>query len=726
MSAFDTNTLGNLLVHAAIVLAVFAGLASVVGYRRRDGRLMLAGERAAFAITAVMLAAAALLVHAFLTHDYSNKYVARYSDNNMPWYYLVAAFWGGQAGSLMFWCVTLAVVTGLLVWQNRHQNRDLLPTVVATLMAVQLFFLVLMVFEANPFETFRINEPPVNGNGLEPLLQNPAMTFHPPSILSGYVWFTAPFAFAVAALIHRRTDDAWIRTTRRYAIISWAFLSCGNLFGGMWAYEELGWGGFWGWDPVENAALMPWLLASAYIHSVMIQERRGMLKVWNMCLVLGTYFLTVFGTFLTRSGLIESVHTFAQSDVGDWFVVFLSVLAVFSLGLLIWRVADGTLRSENDMDSLLSREGAFLLNNYLLVGCVAVVMFGTLGQKISDFFWQETKYTASWFNTWMTPLGIALLLAMGVGPLLPWRRASRKNFRKNFAVPLLVSAVATGAVVASNAYHVRDLLAKTSLPVGEVPLALLLRSAELTGVYATVAFFGCFFVLYTMGVEFVRGAMVRARSTGEGFWQALGRLTAKNRRRYGGYITHVGFALLFLGFIGTGLKTEVDLSFSGKGATGQIEDKLLTFKGFERDSNREYEEWFGLFDVHQLDAEGKPAELLGTLRPSRRFYHGANIRMSRTTTEKDELVGWRGNVYLTMVSFRPGFDNADVIAHYNPMIIWMWVGGAVLLLGVAFAIWPEGVRYPVFAAARRRARSDAVASADVGAAVPLARGRAEG
>ncbi|MGB0647854.1 MAG: heme lyase CcmF/NrfE family subunit, partial [Bradymonadia bacterium] len=380
----DTNAIGSFLLHLSVVLAFFAGLASYVGQKRKDGRLLIAGERAGYALTAIIVCASLLLVNAFVTHDYSNQYVAKYSDNNMPWYYLVAAFWGGQAGSLMFWSLVLGVISGLVIWQNREQNRDILPTVIIVLMVIQIFFLMLMILEANPFQTWRLTQAPVNGNGLEPLLQNPAMTFHPPSILSGYVWFTVPFAFAVAAVIHKRLDATWIRSTRRYAVISWGFLSIGNLFGGMWAYQELGWGGFWGWDPVENASLMPWFTATAYLHSVMIQERRGMLKVWNIALVFLTYFLTVFGTFLTRSGLIDSVHTFAQSDIGDYFVVFLSLLALFSIGLIVWRMWDGSLKSDRGLDYIASREGIFLLNNWVLLGCVGIVMWGTLGEKISS------------------------------------------------------------------------------------------------------------------------------------------------------------------------------------------------------------------------------------------------------------------------------------------------------------------------------------------------------
>lgn len=717
----DINAIGDFLLHAGIVVGVFAAIASILGRIRNDGRLLLAGERAGYALTAMLVAASVLLVHAFITHDYTNKYVERYSDNNMPWYYLVASFWGGQAGSLMFWSLVLAICTGIVIWQNREKNRDLLPTVIATLMVVQLFFLALMVLEANPFERFLITVPPVNGRGLEPLLQNPAMTFHPPSILSGYVWWTVPFAFAVAALVHKRLDDTWIRTTRGYAMISWGFLSVGNLFGGMWAYQELGWGGFWGWDPVENASLMPWFTATAYLHSVMIQERRGMLKVWNITLVLLTYFLTVFGTFLTRSGLIDSVHTFAQSDIGEYFMVALALLAVGSVGMVAWRVLDRSLRSDRTVDSLWSREGIFLLNNFLLLGCMGVVMFGTLGEKISAYFWQETKYTAPWFNTWMVPGGLALIILMGIGPLIPWRKVTLKALQKNFIVPALLSLAATIPLWAFNVYHLKDLVADTHIPWGEVPLGRLPIEAELRGVYALIGFYAVFFVVITVTWEYFRGTKLRGRSTGEWFGLAFLRLITKNRRRYGGYLTHLGFAGLFLGFIGTGLKIEKDVTFNGVGSTHVLEDKQLTFIGFEETENREYSEFFAKVEVHQLDADGQPGASLGVLKPSRRFYHGANVKMSKTTTEKDELFFWDANVYLTMVSFRPALGQAEIMAHYNPMILHMWIGGALLLIGVVLAVWPQPAPYPVFAAARRKPRGAAEGAAD-GAAEPLADG----
>jgi len=689
----NIHSLGQLILLGGITLALLSAVSAFLGRTRKDARLIRAAEWGGLSLMGLMITASLLLAHAFLSHDYLNKYVAHYSDNSMPWYYLLASFWGGQEGSLLFWSLMLSICTGVAIFQNRDQNRELMPSVIIVLMGIQIFFLSLMVVEANPFAVFRVEAPPLNGRGLEPLLQNPAMTFHPPSILAGYVWFSVPFAFAIAALIHRRLDDAWIRTTRRYVIFSWALLSVGNLFGGMWAYEELGWGGFWGWDPVENASLMPWLSATAYLHSVMIQERRGMLKIWNIVLVLLTYFLTIFGTFLTRSGLIDSVHTFARSEVGGWFLVFLVVLILLSLGLLFWRVLDGSLRSRADIDSFLSREGSFLLNNMVLVAAVGVVMFGTLGQKISAYFWEESKYAAPWFNTWMTPAGLSLLLLMAVGPLLPWRRSSWKSFRKNLMFPILLSSLGTLTLYSFDLYHLQEHLAQTHIPWGG-PMGRLALDAELTGVYALLGFWGVQMVFITLIWEFVRGTRLRARSSGESLFTALIRLSMKNRRRYGGYLTHLGFAGLFLGFIGTGLKTTRDLIFEAPGVSRELEGYTLTFKGIEFQEGPEYGAWSGRF----LLEEG--GQRLGELRPSRRNYTGANVRMSRVTTEKDERLGFLGNVYVTLISFQE--NSAEITAHYNPMIFWMWLGGGVLLLGVLVALWPEPRSYRVLAAARRR------------------------
>ena len=393
-------------------------------------------------------------------------------------------------------------------------------------------------------------------------------------------------------------------------------------------------------------------------------------------------------------------------------MVALAILALFCFGTVVWRVMDGSLKSKSDVDSLASREGVFLLNNFLLLGCMGVVMFGTLGEKISAYFWQETKYTAPWFNSWMVPGGLALLIMMGVGPLIPWRKVTYKAFQKNFVVPLVVSTVGTVLIYAFDVYHLQAHLAATHVPFGEVPLGRVPLAAELTGVYSLIGFWGVIFVTYTLSWEFLRGARARASSTKEGLWDSMIGLMIKQKRRYGGYLAHLGFAGLFLGFIGTGLKTEKDLKFDQPGVTHQLEDKQLTFLGITRDENREYSEWFAEFEVNQLNADGTVGESLGVLRPSRRSYHGANVRLSRNTTEKDELFLWKANVYLALISFRPQFKTAEVMAHYNPMIIFMWIGGAILLLGVAVSLWPEPTRYAVFAATRRqRRRAEAEAEA---------------
>ncbi|MEE2645416.1 MAG: cytochrome c-type biogenesis CcmF C-terminal domain-containing protein, partial [Myxococcota bacterium] len=407
----------------------------------------------------------------------------------------------------------------------------------------------------------------------------------------------------------------------------------------------------------------------------------------------------------TRSGLIDSVHTFAQSDVGNYFIGFLIVLAISSVGLILWRVLDGSLQSDAPVGSLWSREGVFLLNNIVLLASVVIVMFGTLGEKISAYFWMETKYSASWFNAWMVPGGLLLLFLMGVGPLFPWRRVTRRALLKNLLIPSLVSTFVVAALIYGDVYHLKTQLLATNFDgVSEKSLGRLLLDAELTGVYATLGFWGVVFICYTMTAEFVKGARVRQRGTKEGFVSALSALSLKNKRRYGGFLSHIGFALLFLGFIGTGLKTERDLSFYAVGQREILEDKLLTFKGIQYKELREYREWSAEFDVHQLNEDGSEGEKLGTLFPARRNYLGENVQLSRSTTEKDELFLWKANVYLTLISFNPGKKTAELMAHYNPMIIWMWIGGAVMLFGIFLSLWPEEERYQVFAAAQRRYR----------------------
>src|SRR4029453_9257010 len=517
--------LGTLALALAFVLAVYAICMSTWGAISRREMWIASGTNAAYAVFGCVLIAVIALLNALLTHDFNVEYVSSYSSSTLPVQYTVAALWGGQKGSLLFWTFILTVFSPIVFAQNRHKNRELMPYVTATLMVITLFFLGMLNFITPPFE--RLSFTPKEGSDLNPLLQNYWMTLHPPSLYLGYVSASIPFAFAIAALVTGKLGDVWIRTTRRWALTSWFFLSIGNLLGGRWAYEVLGWGGYWAWDPVENAAIMPWFTASAFLHSVMIQEKKNMLKVWNMVLVILTFALTIFGTFLTRSGVISSVHSFTQSGLGPYFMAFLGIILSISIALLIWRLP--LLRSENELDSLLSRESAFLFNNLILVGIAFAVFWGTIFPVCSEWV-RGVKITVGppFFNKVNAPLGLALLFLMGVGPIIAWRRATWRHLKKSFLWPVV-----------------------TGLVGGAVCFVLGARNY-----WGVVAFSLIFFALGTIVVEFGRGVRARQAMVGEAAALALLRLIAKNRRRYGGYIIHVGVVMIFVAITGTSLFRE--------------------------------------------------------------------------------------------------------------------------------------------------------------------------
>src|SRR5579871_1221585 len=522
--------LGRLAVCLALLCATFSVGASVAGagWPRRD--LVAAGAHAAYAVLAPDAVAVAILLRALLTHDFSLEYVAAYSSSTLPVQYTVAALWGGQKGSLLFWVFVLALFTTLVQLQNREQNRALMPWVTAALMAIAVFFLAILTFVTDPFEL--LAAPAREGQDLNPLLQNYWMMIHPPSLYTGYVSASVPFAFAIAALATGRLDDQWIRTTRRWALFSWFFLSLGNLFGARWAYEVLGWGGYWAWDPVENAAFMPWLVSTAYLHSVMIQEKRDLLRVWNMVLVLLTFTLTIFGTFLTRSGVISSVHSFTQSGLGPFFIGFLVAVILVAGGLVAWRLPE--LRTRGTIESFLSREAAFLFNNLILVGIAFAVFWGTIFPVISEAV-RGVKITVGppFFNKVNGPLALALMFLMGVGPLIAWRRARRKNLVQSFAAPAAAAIVAGLFAFYGGVRHW----------------------------YVLTGFSLAAFVLATVVVEFERVVVARGRMVHESPPRALVNLVAKNNRRYGGYIVHIGVVFAFIAIIGSSFfKTEIKRS----------------------------------------------------------------------------------------------------------------------------------------------------------------------
>src|ERR671932_615013 len=436
--------LGQITIVGACALAAYAALSSVIGVRLRVRELVASGQNAAYGVTALITAASLTLIAALATHDFSLRYVWDHSSRAMPQDLVLADFYSGQQGSLLYWAWTLSIFSAIVLWQQRKPgpHRVFMPYVVAVLMTVEAFMCLLLGFVATPFET--LPRTPVDGVGLNPLLYDEGMRIHPPMLLAGLMSWSVPFAFAIAALVTGRLGNEWVALARRYAMVGWLILGLGNVLGAWWAYHVLGWGGYWGWDPVENVALMPWLVGTAFIHSIQMQERRGMLKAWNVALIMVAFFLSIFGTFVVRSGILASVHSFALSAIGPFFLTFLALAIASSLALFFWRLPK--LRSENQLDALLSREASFLINNLLFLGVAFAIFWGTIYPLVAELIAdQKVSVGPPYFKQVAGPLFGGMMLLMGIGPLMPWRRASRDHLRNIFRLPLL--CVVVGEVV---------------------------------------------------------------------------------------------------------------------------------------------------------------------------------------------------------------------------------------------------------------------------------------
>jgi cytochrome c-type biogenesis protein CcmF len=651
--------LGTFLLLAAFVASAYAIAASVAGARRHSSRLVESGIGAFYFVAALMTLASAVLIHAFVTNNYSIRYVQRYSDAALPLGYKFAAYWGGLDGSIMFWVFLLAVFGSIAVHINRERYRELIPWVVAVIAATQMFFIFLMVVHNNPFSTF-LTPPPQDGQGLTPLLQNFYMAIHPPSLYTGFVAMTIPFAFGIAALITGHLDDAWLRAVRRWTMIGWLALSFGLTLGMLWAYEELGWGGYWGWDPVENAGLLPWFTATAFLHSVMVQERRGMLRVWNVTLVITTFFLTIFGTFMTRSGVVQSVHAFGEDrELAFLFTVFMIVILVFSFGLVIYRLP--LLRSRNELDSWVSREAAFLANNWVLLFSAFFVLFATMFPTLSEALTgQRLTVGPPFFNKWMLPIGLTLLVLTGIGPLLAWRKSTWSNLKYQFLWPALTGLITAGLVVA---------------------LGVRIWSSG-------ICFSLCGFVVGTILQEFIRGAQVRRGATGTDFLTALIGLVGRSHRRYGGYIVHVGIVLMFLGFAGEGFKQEeqVVLKPGQQVTVAHFTVRHDALRITNDDQKQMVTGHVSIFD------DGKA---LGTMRPARWFF---NKREQDPTTEVAIRRGIGEDLYIVLAGYDAASQSATYAVTVNPLVNWIWLGFAVMAIGTGIALLPE--RAFAFAAAR--------------------------
>ncbi len=673
MPAIDISSLGTAVLCAVLVVSGCAFAIAVSSGRGRT-QLFPAARSAAYATCALVAVSVGLLAYAFQAHDFRIRYVARYSDRSMPWWYLVTALWGGQDGSLLWWCFLVSIWTALVTRWLKHRYVELAPYVLATLMSIIGFFSVLMLFAANPFSVSAASVP-LDGEGLNPLLQNYWMMIHPPTLYMGFVGWSVPFSFCIAALITGRLKEEWIYAVRRWTMAAWTFLAFGNLLGGLWSYEELGWGGYWAWDPVENAAFMPLLAGTAYLHSVMIQERRGMLKVWNVFLMCLTFIMTIFGTFLTRSGLIASVHSFARSDIGVYFAWYLLFLCAFCLALIFYRLP--LLRAKHNINSLLSREFAFLLQNWVILGMMLFVLIATTFPLISEWVRGETVTVGpGFYNKWMVPLGLVLMLLTGIGPLISWRRATGKNLMRAFLKPTVAAftalfvQVAFGKALGYPAYVPSEAIYDTA--TGKV-------LAVLYGASPGLSVLLCTFVLGTIVQEFWRGTAVRMKNAKEGVFTALVELVARAKRRYGGYIVHAGLVSMYLGF--TGAAYDVDKEAALR--PGQV----MTVGPYELRYDRPRMEVdpskrMAFTDMTVL----QDGAVLGKVSPAKFIYR---THPEMPTTEVAIRSTLRDDVYVIMSSVNAQTKVGVFRVIVRPLVAWIWIGGLMLLAGSFIAISPS-------------------------------------
>ena len=646
--------IGYITLLMGLVVTLYGATAGVLGYRWRRPDLVESARRALYAYAALMVVAAVSLWYLLLTDDFSVAYVAGHSERALPTFYKFAALWGGQEGSLLFWSFILGIYAAAAATFLRERHPELNAYVYAVLHGIALFFMALLIFAANPFA--RLAAPPPDGSGLNPLLQNYWMVVHPIGLYFGYIGFTVPFAYAMAALITGNLGNTWVRTIRRWTLVPWLFLSIGILMGSQWAYMELGWGGYWAWDPVENASFMPWLTGTAFLHSIMIQERRGMLKVWNVVLIFLTFWLTILGTFITRSGVIESVHSFALSNIGPMFFAFLALLLIGFLYVLFDRWA--LLRSENTLDAILSRETTFLLNNVIFATIAFTTLLGTTWPILSELFTgDKLAVSAPFFNKVNGPIFAALLFLVGVCPLLPWRRATWQALRRQLLWPFVGALLVAGLVIA--------LGERRWLP--------------------TMGFAIAGLVFSTIVQEFVRGVRARMYTTGERPWTALLRLFRRNQRRYGGYVVHLGVVLMSLGIIGNSFYQVENQAALQVGDTMRIGAYVLRYDGlFERRASN-HTEIVGRLTVLR---DGRP---IGVLEPGRNIY---DKRPEQPTTEVALRPGLREDLYAVLAGWEQGGKLASFKVYINPLMIWLWIGGLVLVLGTLIAVWPQPRRAP--------------------------------
>jgi cytochrome c-type biogenesis protein CcmF len=650
---------GNFCLLFALCLSLYALFSALIGASQKRPRIIRSSERAVYAAAGCASLSLFTLLYLLFINDFSISHVADSSSRDLPLFYKVAAIWGAHDGSMLLWVFFTSILSALVVYQNKARLRDMMPYVTAVLMVDLCFFLCLNLFISNPFkkltqvfadgsaQTFL----PADGKGLNPLLQYWAMVIHPPILYVGFIGFLVPFAFAIAALASKRLGNTWIRTTRRWTLLTWLFLGAGILLGGKWAYVVLGWGGYWGWDPVENASLMPWLMGTAFLHSVIIQEKRGMLKVWNILLIALTYLLGIFGTFVTRSGVVSSVHAFSNSGLGVFFILYMGIVLGASLYLIVDR--GPFLKTERKLDSYLSRESAFFFNNVVLVAACFAVFWGTMFPVFSEWL-RGVKIVMGppFFNRVNIPIGLILLFLTGVGPLFAWRKTSRESLKRAFYLPGVVAAIACAALLLGG-----------------------MRSF-----YTIVCLTLCVFVVAAIIEEFYKGASIRHKTAGENYFKAFVSLTLKNKRRYGGYIVHFSIVLIFIGLSGAAfnIQTVQQLSSGEKLKIGNYSLKMDELRRGET-ANYQYEQV-----VLQAYKDGRYAD---TLVPERRIYKTSEQQSTTTvalrSTPKEDL-------YVVISGMTNDGSKCEITAHVNPLVFWIWIGAALMVVGTIITMLPDG------------------------------------
>ncbi len=651
-------------IYGSSLLSLSLGLSFITIFliglfiRRGDIRFFFVAQRTSLSVSFLVALSTVTLLAGLLNSNFDIDYVAKYTSIGTPTIYKFTALWAGQSGSLLFWLFVLCSYSAVVIIQNRNRHKELMPYVIITLTVIQIFFLLMVNFVANPYAPVKTDFVIQDGLGLNPLLQNPTMAIHPPMLYLGYVGFSVPFAFAIAALWSRQLDAVWVKTIRAWTLFTWLTLGIGILLGGWWAYNELGWGGYWAWDPVENASFMPWLTGTAFIHSIIIQEKKNMLKVWNMILILLTFLLCIFGTFLTRSGIVSSVHSFTQSSLGPMFLGFVVFILTVSVYLLLSRLND--LKTEKSMESFVSRESGFLFNNVIFVSICFAVFWGTMFPVISEAF-TGTQITvgAPFFNQITIPIGLILLMLTGIGPLLAWRRTSRESLIKNFSIPILLGSVA--------------------MMVG---LIMGVRK-----IYPIVTIFLTAFVATAIFSEFSRGIIVRQRKFDENVVQAFKKMISKNRSRYGGYIVHIGIVFMFVGFIGKAFDKDREWSLS-VGDEVQIAGYTVKLSGLEEEERQNHYAWIAELDVVKED------RLVAKLLPEKRIYFHKNPNPDRRQPHSELSLHstWREDVYSVFGGIDVDNQLLSIKIMVNRLVRFVWLGGYVLLFGTVIALWPSRLK----------------------------------